>query len=268
MSLLPPLHEHIRTYANPHLGRLTHQPGCMTARRTWMVSLNVVLGLGVFMLGITALSPVGGTLLALTCAAWVILPLTVLVPPFVVLQAINITVDEVSAPEFDVLRASTLSDWQLGGGFVVATLWRVRTFITTLIGTWLAVIVSVFVALVVLNSLGDLEFQRQNYQGFRLAWLVGVVGVGQIGSLLALTVIPIAVAMRFGKTIPFTLIMPFVALVFTTVPPMIAVVVLPPENEPLDVLEVIASLAVAGWGWAVWVAAFLAAIKWVRYGHA
>lgn len=267
MSLVP-LHQHIRDYNNPHLGRLTHQPGCLTARRTWMVSLNVGFFLGAFMLAITALHPTVGGIMALACISWLIVPLTIMVPPFVTLQAINVAVDDLNGQEFDVLRSTTLSNWQLGGGYVLATLWRVRSFVTVQIGAWLAIIVTTNVAFVLLNGLDNIEFQSQNDEGLRLAWLITVIGLQQIGLVLALAALPIAIAVRFGKIVPFTLVMPFAALVTSLGGPLLTAFVLPIEDAPLTFGQMVASLLLGGWSWVLFAVSLWATMRWVRFSHA
>lgn len=262
----PTLHEHIRQYRNPQMGRLTYQGGCLAARRTWLISVNCVLALGAFLLAVSAISPAVGGSFTLICIGGMIVPLMIMIPPFVVLQSINLTVDDVNAQQFDVLRTTTLSNWELGGAYVLATIWRTRTFLTVLIGAWLAIIITAWIALVLLSGLGDQVFQRQNYEAIRIAWLISTVGIQQIGTILALTVIPVALIMRFGKVIPYTLIMPFVALISVVIPSILALVLLKVNDSPITVDDVIISILLGGWAWIALGLGLIALRRWVRHG--
>lgn len=261
----PPLHEHLREYQNPHLGRLTYEPGCLTNQRTWLIVVNAMLGVGALALFTTAAYPVLGAFLAYLCLFGMVLPLTVLVPPFITLQAVNIAVDDANGQEFDVLRSTTLTDWQLGGGYVLAVMWRTRTFLTLLIGGWLAAAVTLYLSLVLLNGLGSLEFQSQNYVGQRIALRVVTIGVQQIGVVLLLTALPVALALRFGKVIPLTLLMTLVALLMSVGAGFITLAIISGERIPISNIEYLNALCLATCPWVLYIGAFWGAIRWVRH---
>jgi hypothetical protein len=222
----PTLYRQLRTFRNPHVARLTMQPGCLSTRVAWLSCLNVVLFLNALMLFSTAVLAEWGLTMAMLLMFTLVLPGGVLLAVVgVSLVAAAISEDTVSQ-QFEVIKTTTLTNWQLAGGYLIAQGLRLRTPYTSLVGGWLTIITTSFIALVLLDAYtGTREY---NTRLFLTVTTLGVQNVGLNAMLLTMT---LAVGLRFPGAVPLRFMMPFVAFAVSLGAPILTFTVLPELND-------------------------------------
>lgn len=222
MTQRPSLYRQLRTFPNPHTARLTLQPGCLAGQRAWLSCVNVVLTLNLAMLVATASLAEWGATMALLLLITLILPVGVLLAVLSAGLMANVITADIVAQQFELVKTTTLSNWQLAGGYLVAQGWRLRTPYTLLAGGWLTIITTNFVALILLDAYsGTREYNA------RLFLTVTTLGVQNLGLNALLLTLTLALGLRFPGALSLRFVMPFVAFGVALGTPLLSVLVLP-----------------------------------------
>ena len=260
------LEHQLRTYANPHVARLMRQPGPLNKRSTRISCLNLMIACTLWFLGATSFLPEWGYGMATIALFTAAVPLMIVIPLIAIVIGTNTIATDTKAQSFEILKTTTLSNWQLVWGYVWSLILRLQTLYVVLIGTWIAIISTTFVSLVLLEANG----YNPTYN-VRVTLLILTLAIQNVGLNLLLLFLPIALAIHYSDTVSLNIMLPLFSFGLTFAVPLVTVFLSPDlnavETDGLRlnntggvVLPMTALLTYIGWAVLPWVLAALAAL--------
>lgn len=218
----PSLYTHLRTYPNAHVARLTMQPGCLAQRVVWLTFINGVLLINMLLLLATATLVEWGFTMAMLLLLTFVLPLGVVVCIGAVITLAAAVSNDAASQQFELIKTTTLSNWELASGYLWAIALRLRTPYLLVVGGWGGILAVSFVALLLLDAFaGTPEYNT------RLFLTLTTVGVQHIGLQTLLLTLTLLLGVRFPRSVPLRFMMPFIAVAAVVGLPSVSLLVLP-----------------------------------------
>ena len=270
------MQENLASVRNAHSARLIRQPGCLSARRTWILFINLALLLNAWLLFATAVKGTWGLAMAFILLFTFVIPLGVIVPLAASIMARSLVSADMRSQSFEILKTTTLTNWQLTGGYMFAIVHQLRSFFIALFGVGSSILITLFLALIVLDvNAASPEYNMRLYL-YLTSFVLQILGIS-----LLMVIMPIFLAIRFPRAFPMGVVMPFIAVGVSVTAMILSFVILnntlperntsfvPIERQTFDFIEPFSLIYIAlmAWPYLAFAGLTYASVRWIRHEH-
>lgn len=193
--------------SNPHIAYLKRQPGCLSAQRTWCACITVMGLLGMILIVPILVLPAWGIVMGLLLALF-LAPISLMLPAIIGTMTAANTATNIQSVDYELIMLTPLRNRTLAWGYFYVGVWRVRTFITSLLG-----VTMISTTMMVVGFLLFPNWQDEPEVIIRLTVGLLALGLQLIGLCLLAVSSGVALAVWTRSTLGLSMMMPILLLI-------------------------------------------------------